>query len=196
MTGNVISGVNTLFNNRTLRKALLYLRFPLGLAVAAAILWYARRPWFWPAFAVSLIGAMGHWWCFACIKTQKELAYNGPYMLVRNPMYLARYIMIVGMILFTGQWILVAFFTVPYLFYMVNRVKREEEKLRGIFGAPYEHYCANVPRFIPTLRVFPAGKLVCFRWDCFARNRGYWNFLAVMLFYAAAYYRVFLWRQP
>jgi hypothetical protein len=75
---------------------------------------------------------------------------------------------------------------------MGDRAPREERTLRKIFGRPYEEFCERVPRFIPSPAHLEWRRLFYLRWDCFARNRGYWNMLAVLCFYAAAYYMAFL----
>lgn len=188
---SVLSTVDALYNNLRLRKLLLALRLPLGLAAGAGLVWAARPQWFWPGLAVSAFGAAFQWWCFSCILTSKTLALKGPYMMMRNPMYVARYFLVLGLVLMTGLWWLAAAYTVLYYFYMVNRVKREEVKLRGLFGEPYEAYCRDVPRFVPGFKRFEARNLPFFSAECFRRNHGFVNMLAVAAVYGVLAWRVF-----
>jgi protein-S-isoprenylcysteine O-methyltransferase Ste14 len=75
----------------------------------------------------------------------------GPYKFVRNPMYIAGYVVLFGyglfehsltIVLFTLPWLLLA-----HLFVMLY----EEPHLRSTFGAPYEDYCRSVHRWLPRL---------------------------------------------
>ena len=188
---SVLAAVNDAFNDPRLRKLLLTLRLPLGIVAGAAVVWFTRREWFWPGVAVSAFGALFQWWCFGCILTSKTLALKGPYMLMRNPMYVARFFLVLGLVLMTGAWWLAVACAVLYYFYMVNRVKREEVKLREIFGAPYEEYCRDVPRFLPGFKRFEARSLPFFSLECFRRNHGFGNMLAVAAVYALLAWRVF-----
>jgi protein-S-isoprenylcysteine O-methyltransferase Ste14 len=82
--------VHGLFNHPALRRTLVRLRVPLFLALGIALLWFADRSWFLPALGVSLFGEAIQLWCFASLQKNQVLAANGPYALVRNPMYLGR----------------------------------------------------------------------------------------------------------
>ncbi len=75
----------------------------------------------------------------------------GPYKLVRNPMYIGGFIVLLGfglyehspaILLFALPWLLAAHLLV---------VLYEEPHLRAIFGAPYEDYCQSVRRWLPRL---------------------------------------------
>ena len=160
------------------------MRMPLGLLAAVLLVTQIRMEWFLPGLAVSAAGAILQWWCFACIRTGKELAVNGPYRLIRNPMYIARCLLILGCFIFTGRlWAVLAFVGL-YYFYMVNRVRREEQKLAAVFGDDYREYCRGVGRFLPSGRPYSGGKFAYFSKECFLRNHGQWNILAVLCFYA------------
>jgi hypothetical protein len=79
----------------------------LGLLALAGLAILIRRSpdeWFWPGFGVSVFGAVMQWWCFSCIMTSKELAVNGPYSFVRNPMYLSRFFLVLGGVVMIGNW--------------------------------------------------------------------------------------------
>ena len=46
-------------------------------------------------------------WCFASLDKGRTLAFNGPYALVRNPMYLGRYFILLGGLMLLGNaWLL------------------------------------------------------------------------------------------
>ncbi len=189
-----LARVHALFNDETLRTVLTQLRVPLGIAGAALLLWIfpPRTEWYWPAFIVSMAGALIQTWCFASLHKKRELACRGPYAFVRNPMYLGRFILIGGALLLAGQpWILLPY-AVFYYFYMVNRVKREEAVLAPIFGERYANYCAEVRRFWPRLAPYERNPVAYFRWSLFLKNNAHWNLLAVLAFYAATGWFVFI----
>lgn len=182
-----MQSVNDVFNNPKLRKALLALRLPIALALAVILVLSVDRDWFWPGLAVSVLGMLLQLWVFGCIKTREVLAVNGPYMFVRNPMYIARFLLIAGLILMTGHPWLLAFFAPVYYLYMVNRVKREEPVLAKVFGAQYGDYCEHVPRFLPGLRPYGKGRFAFFSKENFQRQHGLANLLAFSVFYVACY---------
>lgn len=189
-----MASINDLFNNLALRKALLAIRLPLGLAAVAALILSIDPHWFWPGFVVSFLGMILQLWIFGCIRTRQILAVNGPYMFVRNPMYLARFLLIAGLILMTGySWFLVVFAPIYYL-YMVNRVEREEPVLIETFGDTYRDYNQHVPRFAPTARPYPKGRFVFFDPENFQRQNGLPNLAAFSALYIACYSVAFYWR--
>jgi protein-S-isoprenylcysteine O-methyltransferase Ste14 len=82
----------------------------------------------------------------------RRLVVSGFYRYVRNPMFLGVCLAILGEIalwgsLAAGVAYLVVFAAVVALFIWLH----EEPSLRAKFGAEYEEYCRNVPRFLPRL---------------------------------------------
>jgi protein-S-isoprenylcysteine O-methyltransferase Ste14 len=77
----------------------------------------------------------------------------GPYAFVRNPLYLGNILMYLGIALIANAlipWlplVAVCFFVVQYSLI----VTLEEEFLEQEFGATYQEYRNNVPRFLPRL---------------------------------------------
>lgn len=190
----MLDPLHALFNQPVLRRFFVRLRLPLGLIAGGLALWFADPAWFWPGVAVSLVGAMGQWWCFACIMTSQQLAVNGPYRFVRNPMYLTRFVLVLGFIIMLNpiaRWWMPVAYAVIYFLFMSNRVRREERKLAPIFGEPYQRYLQQVPRFAPSLRPFPGGRTAFWNPEAFRRNHGARNAVTVLATYAIAYVLVF-----
>jgi protein-S-isoprenylcysteine O-methyltransferase Ste14 len=193
MFQEVSSQIHVIFNNKAIRSVLTRLRYLIFLAAFVMFLPHIRPAWFWPGFAVSMFGELTQVWCFASLEKNRVLADSGLYRLTRNPMYLGRFFVLLGFLLLTGSiWIILGF-AVLYYFYMVNRVKREEKKLRVVFGEEYQGYCRDINRFIPSFRGIDWRSLWIFKWDVFLENNGHWNFTGVFACYAIFYFFVFLY---
>ncbi len=78
----------------------------------------------------------------------------GPFSVVRNPLYVFSYIGIMGVSVMSGRisvlLINAVFFAVMYSML----VKREEVFLADKFGADYQRYLTEVPRFIPDFKLY------------------------------------------
>ena len=88
----------------------------------------------------------------APIDPPKKLVVEGPYRIVRNPMYWSVAFVMLGEALVFRSLPLAeigcVFFAGTALFVMVY----EEASLRVKFGAEYDAYCRRVPRWIPRFR--------------------------------------------
>lgn len=126
----------------------------------------------WPAFggpaaAGWLLIAAGIALYFACafwgfavrghgtplpLDAPKKLVAVGPYRIVRNPMYWSVAFVMLGeaAVFHSGALLqLVAAFAVGVILFVVSI---EEPGLRAKFGAEYEQYCVQVPRWLPRIR--------------------------------------------
>lgn len=104
-------------------------------------------------------------------------------------MYLGRYFIVLGIILLFGKpgvWAILPY-TVIYIFYMVNRVKREERKLVELFGTDYVEYCSKVNRFVPSLRNAELRSVLYWDWKTFHENHGVMNLVGLLVVYAVFY---------
>jgi len=187
-----VISINELFNNRKIRKLFLKIRYPLFAAALLLVLTQLDPRWFLPGLVVSVLGELLQVWCFATIKTQKKLTQEGPYMFMRNPMYIGRFLLLFGMVMMTANpWILGGF-VLLYYFYMTNRVRREEAKLQQIFGADYEAYCRRVNRYLPGLAAFRPEKLTAVSWESFYQNNAHLNMLMILGCYGILFIATFV----
>lgn len=78
-----------------------------------------------------------------------ELVTQGPYSLVRNPIYLGMFGAILGAGLVFARWW--TFLVAIVLFLIGNhvRITAEERLLRETFGAKFDDYARRVPAFLP-----------------------------------------------
>ena len=186
---NVVQEVNGVFNNEAVREMLVKWRAVIVVGMAVLILPFVEREWFLAAFVVSMFGEVGQLWCFASLDKNRDLAANGPYSLVRNPMYLARYFIVLGFFLLLGEvgvWLIMPY-TLIYGFYMVNRIRREEWLLQSVFGEAFSAYCARKNRILPSFRGASADTLFYWRSDLFRKNNGPRNLVGLLGGYAAIY---------
>jgi protein-S-isoprenylcysteine O-methyltransferase Ste14 len=113
----------------------------LALASTALLLW-----------ARWVLGTM--WASIPMVQEHHELRTDGPYRLVRHPIYTGFLGLIIGATLASGfgVWIIVLAAAIPWL---LRRVRIEDGMMAGQFGASYEAYRARVPALIPWTRPAP-----------------------------------------
>ncbi len=78
-----------------------------------------------------------------------RLVIEGPYAMVRHPMYLGVLMAALGALLLFRTWAMAIF--APSAFVVVLRARREESLLREEFGDAWVEYSSRVPGWIPRL---------------------------------------------
>jgi protein-S-isoprenylcysteine O-methyltransferase Ste14 len=189
----MLAAIHGFFNHAGFRAAFVKARVPLGVLVAAGLLYFAQPRWFWMGLAVSMCGELVQLWSFASLDKNASLACNGPYAVVRNPMYLGRYFIILGAVLLLGSVWAALLYTLVFYFYVVNRVKREEARLRPVLGRPYEDYCAHVRRFLPWAP-YKGNPVLYWNRRLFRQNHGWSNLAGTVGFWAVAALAMAVWR--
>jgi protein-S-isoprenylcysteine O-methyltransferase Ste14 len=81
----------------------------------------------------------------------EKLVTGGAYSLVRNPMYVGNFFLLIGLALASNSWLFVLVGVPLSLFMHRAIIAAEENFLRNKFGADFEHFCATVPRWVPKL---------------------------------------------
>jgi protein-S-isoprenylcysteine O-methyltransferase Ste14 len=179
----MLTSVRSIFNHPGVRRAYVRLRVPLAIVAIAAAFPFLKLEWLVAGFAVSMIGELIQLWSFASLDKNSDLAIRGPYSLVRNPMYLGRYFILLGFLMLLGSAWLVVLYTVIYWFYMDTRVEREEAHLKPIFGPRYAEYCAKVHRFVPG-PPFAGQPVAYWNWTLFRQNHAAVNLLGTLAVWA------------
>lgn len=77
---------------------------------------------------------------------------TGLYSVVRNPLYLGNYLMLLGLLLLSKSWWLPILGTLLFIVHYERIVCAEERFLRGKFGRAYEDWARRTPAFIPDFR--------------------------------------------
>lgn len=90
----------------------------------------------------------------APVAPPRHLVVTGLYRYVRNPMYVAGLLLVLGQGLLFGSSRLLEYGLFVWLASFVFVVLYEEPALQRKFGKEYEDYCAQVPRWIPRLKPF------------------------------------------
>jgi len=132
-----------------LQAAATRLRFLLAVPAAALLFIFSDRGPIWPGAAIALAGESLQVWASAHLHKNTALIQSGPYAWVRNPMYLGRFLVGLGLVLLTWRW----FFILPYIavfcLYAQARVLGEEARLQALFGEQYQAYSRAVGRWLP-----------------------------------------------
>jgi len=123
----------------------------LPLRVAGAVLILAGVPIVLESFARFALQGLG---TPAPVAPPRQLVVTGVYRHVRNPIYVALTSIIVGQALLFGNVDLFWYAAIWVFVFIVAVFVHEEPELRATFGAEYETYCANVPRWLPRLRAW------------------------------------------
>src|SRR5438874_4058786 len=139
-----------------------------------AIVWTIRRTWFTPMFGsnkfleialaiVTMVLAVASvWFCSAAVRTLgkqwslaarvlegHKLVTEGPYSVVRNPIYTGMFGMLLATSLAVSHWTGLSIAIVIFAIGTFIRVRSEEKLLREAFGAEFDDYARRVPAVIP-----------------------------------------------
>jgi protein-S-isoprenylcysteine O-methyltransferase Ste14 len=112
----------------------------LTLATAVASVWMVNS-------AVRFLGKQ--WAVAARLVEGHKLIVDGPYRLVRNPIYTGMFGMMVATGLAVTQWPGLLAAVAVFLIGTYMRVRVEERLLRGQFGTEFDDYTRRVPAVIP-----------------------------------------------
>lgn len=119
----------------------------IGLAVATMLL-ALTTVW----FCSSAIRTLGKQWSLAARVVQgHKLVTEGPYSIVRNPIYTGMFGMLVATGLAVSQWIGLVIGIGIFAVGTFIRVRSEEALLRETFGKEFEAYARRVSGVIPFL---------------------------------------------
>jgi protein-S-isoprenylcysteine O-methyltransferase Ste14 len=112
----------------------------LAVAIAASSVWLVN----------SATRQLGRQWALAARLVEgHELIQDGPYRLVRNPIYTGMFGMLLATGLVAARWLPLAIAIVVFLAGTYIRIRSEERLLRQAFGSRFEEYTRSVPALIP-----------------------------------------------
>ncbi len=94
-------------------------------------------------------------------KTQVADSLNtiGIYSIVRNPLYLGNFFMMLGLVLFIRVWWVALIYALAFWLYYERIIMAEESFLKGKFGKTYEDYLNRTPAFLPNFKLWQPNML-------------------------------------
>ena len=144
--------------------------------IAYAIVYAFERPYFTPIVPMSrrveslvlllatAVGVASIWLCYtaaralgkqwslvARIVSGHELIQQGPFSMVRNPIYLAMFGLLLQAGIVVSVWRAIVPASILFLIGTWVRIREEEKILRQEFGPAFDKYARRVPAFIPGL---------------------------------------------
>jgi protein-S-isoprenylcysteine O-methyltransferase Ste14 len=164
--------------------------------VAVPILLLSRSQWEeggllhegleWVGYFSLILCVLGRVWCAVYIGGRKNQAVvtDGPYSIVRNPLYVFSFFGVLGVGLSTGTITIPALLAALFLIYYAQVVRREEQFLADNLGAEYVAYLAKVPRWIPDFRLWQEREEIVVRpkFVFITMRDSAWFFIALPLF--------------
>lgn len=101
---------------------------------------------------VALMGMLVRLYASGFIVKNQELATQGPYALVRHPLYTGNILLLIGFSIASGLWWCLAVALVFFGFYYPPAIEYEDRKLRRIFKSHWDAWAEHVPALVPALR--------------------------------------------
>lgn len=110
-------------------------------------------------------------WAAGTLRKNNELTTNGPYDIIRNPLYVGSLMMMLGICVLIDDpeniWLVLG----PVAAMYALGVRREERHLSARFGEQWQAYARSTPRFIP--RRWPKDGFRSGSWNQWLNNREY-----------------------
>lgn len=124
-----------------------------GLLLLLVCAWFAAPAGDIRMVAGFLMAAVGQLWriyAAGVIYKNKKLASTGAYSLVRHPLYLGNFLILVGFAIAGGNWVVMAVVAFFFLFYYPAAIRYEDHKLESIFGEEWRNWSRDIPGMFPT----------------------------------------------
>ncbi len=86
------------------------------------------------------------------IAKNRELATDGPYAIVRHPLYTGNIAIVSGFAIASGQWWAVVIALAFFWFYYPTAIEYEDRKLHKLFGDRWLRWASRVPALVPSFR--------------------------------------------
>ena len=130
--------------SETFRQGLGLLLIPVYSLLAAP-----QRVSFAVGGLLAIIGMLVRMYASGFIIKNKQLATDGPYSLVRHPLYTGNLLLMIGFTFASGQWWALLVSAGFWWFYYPPAIKYEDSKLHRIFDTDWTEWSRTVPAVIP-----------------------------------------------
>lgn len=138
---------------------------------------------FLAGIGLTLLGLLLRTWASGHLSKEKILAVSGPYKFTRNPLYLANFIIGLGVITAAHSWLVIVLFCLNFLIFYITAVIVERERMRRLFPQQYEKFSREVPLFFPAFRSSLINSQGRFSWKFYKKNREIRTLIAALLFW-------------
>ncbi len=115
--------------------------------------------------AIMMAGMAVRVWSNGYAIKLDRLTTSGPYAFVRNPLYLGTALIILGVIVLLGVFMLGALFFAVMAAVYTRTIRGEQRILTEKFGAAYQDYLVKVPAMWPSWRSYKEGEKWPFCWQ-------------------------------
>jgi len=104
-------------------------------------------------FILLIFGCFGRIWASLYIEGNKtkNLITNGPFVMVRNPLYFFSLMILIGFCFALKSLFLPIGLILIFIVFHVPTIANEERKLRDIHGELFDDYVRSTPRLIPNI---------------------------------------------
>lgn len=116
-----------------------------------------------------LAGLLLRSWAAGVIVKRAALATEGPYALVRHPLYVGSFSMALGFALVMEDWLALLAVLLGYWLIYLPVMRAEERELAQRFGVTWRDYAARTGRVLPRIPLRPAKG--AWSWARWWRNR-------------------------
>ncbi len=138
--------------------------FLFGIIVIPILVGYARLGvlpsyLFYPGLVIMIVGFAIYYWAvlalghfgsgFVRVIPDHKVIQNGPYRLVRHPVYAGEILSFIGLGLALQSWVALLIILVTASVFYSNRIRIEEKFLTAELGDDYVQYMKSVKRIIP-----------------------------------------------
>lgn len=101
------------------------------------------------ALPVALIGTILRLYASGFILKNRELATNGPYALVRHPLYTGNILIIIGFSVANANWWAVPLAALFFWLYYPTAIEYEDRKLKRLFQQQWVEWAERTPALVP-----------------------------------------------
>jgi protein-S-isoprenylcysteine O-methyltransferase Ste14 len=116
---------------------------------------------------LAIIGQLIRLHASGFVLKNKELATNGPYALMRHPLYTGNIVLVTGFAVANARWWGLPVAALFFWFYYPPAIDYEDRKLHRLFGDTWERWARETPALLP--RVSRIGGLFSGQWS-FAKS--------------------------
>lgn len=108
------------------------------------------------AFVLVLTAAFGRLWALSYISGHKtrDLITQGPYSMVRNPLYFFSLAGVLGIGMLTKSIIILGLIVLAFAVYYPLVIRAEEKHLERVHGERFRRYRSRVPAFVPRFKAY------------------------------------------